>query len=168
MKEITKMIRVVNLKEFTTVAKMENLDAVQDFISDELEASDCTITLQTQISLIVEEVFVNIANYAYSQDSRSTNSLREQYSAEVGYVTIRIAVGDEVFIEFEDNGKPFNPLEIDDPDITLDLNKRKLGGLGIYLVKNMTDAIKYKYKDNKNILSIKKKRHNYQGNLNSG
>lgn len=145
------------MKEFIVEAKIENLDTVKDFIAEELEAFDCSMKLQTQLALVVEEIFVNIAYYAYSKDTRASNLQREQPSAKGGNVAIRIAVGDEVIIEFEDCGKPYNPLEKDDPDITLDAEKREIGGLGILLVKNMTDAIKYRYEDNKNILMIKKK-----------
>ncbi|MCL1976484.1 MAG: ATP-binding protein [Firmicutes bacterium] len=148
---------LINLKEFVTTAKIENLDAVKDFITGELAACNCTAKLQTQLALVVEEIFVNIVYYAYSEDTWASSLPREQPSTAAGNVAIRIAVGDEVIIEFEDCGKPYNPLEKDDPDITLDAEKREVGGLGILLVKSIADAIKYRYEDNKNILLIKKK-----------
>jgi anti-sigma regulatory factor (Ser/Thr protein kinase) len=156
MKEITNKKNHGDLKEFIVEAKMENLDAVKAFITGELEASECSMKLQTQLALVVEEIFVNIAYYAYSQEAWVNSSQSKRSSTEDGKVTIRIAVGDEVIIEFEDNGKPYNPLEKDDPDITLDAEKREIGGLGIFLVKKMTDTMEYRYENNKNIMMIKK------------
>ena len=146
-----------NLKEFVIEAKIENLDTVKDFIAVELETFDCPLKLQTQLALVVEEIFVNIAYYAYSHDIVASHPLRERSPAKVGKVAIRIGIDDEVTIEFEDCGKPYNPLEKEDPDITRDAESREIGGLGILLVKKMTDAVKYRYEDNKNILIIKKK-----------
>jgi len=145
------------LKEFVIEAKVENLDAVKDFVAGELETFDCPAKMQKQLDLVVEEIFVNIAYYAYSDSIGMSNSQRERPPTMVGKVTIRIGVGDEVTIEFEDCGKPYNPLEKDDPDITLDAENREIGGLGVFLVKKMTDTVKYRYEDNKNILIVKKK-----------
>lgn len=143
--------------EIIIEAKIENLDAVKDFITGELESSDCPMKLQTQLAIVVEEIFVNIAYYAYSQDTSASELRSEEPPSAVGNVAIRIDIGEEIIIEFEDCGTPYNPLEKDDPDITLDANNREIGGLGIFLVKKMTDGIKYRYEDNKNILMIKKK-----------
>jgi len=128
------------MKELSIDAKTENLDTVLKFIADELETA--SMQLQTQIAIAVEEVFVNIANYAYRPD--------------VGSAVIRIAISDEIVIEFEDNGKPYNPLERIDPDITLRAEEREIGGLGIFMVKKIMDAVEYKNEDNKNHLIIRK------------
>ena len=61
-----------------------------------------------------------------------------------------------VYIRFEDEGIPYNPLTNQDPDITLSANERSIGGLGIYMVKKTMDSVKYKYENDKNILTIKK------------
>jgi len=132
----------MNMKELIIDAKIENLDAVLEFIAGELEAAECSMKLQTQIAITVEEVFVNIAHYAYLP--------------EVGGAVIRITASDEVCIEFEDNGKPYNPLEKDDPDITLGAEEREIGGLGIFMVKKIMDAVEYRHEDGKNILKITK------------
>jgi len=146
------------MKEIVVEAKIENLDVVQDFITKELKSSPCCpINLQTQIALAVEEIFVNIARYAYGQNACVRSTKSEQLVTEVGSVTVRIAVNDEIIIEYEDNGMPFNPLERDDPDISLGLEERGIGGLGIYMVKKLMDAIKYRYENNKNILVMTKK-----------
>jgi anti-sigma regulatory factor (Ser/Thr protein kinase) len=123
-------------------AKIEKLDVVLDFVSAELEAVDCSMKLQMQITVAVEEIFVNIAHYAYDPEE--------------GDVMIRVTVGDEVIIEFEDSGKPYNPLEKSDPDIAASLEEREIGGLGIFMVKNIMDAVDYRYEAEKNILLIKK------------
>ena len=130
------------MKELAIEAKIENLDAVLDFVGAELEAADCPMKAQTQIAIVVEEIFVNIAHYAYG--------------SETGGAVIRVAAGDEVAIEFEDKGKPYNPLEKDDPDITLAAEEREIGGLGVFMVKKMMDTVEYRREDDKNILTIKK------------
>jgi anti-sigma regulatory factor (Ser/Thr protein kinase) len=130
------------MKELLIEAKTDNLDEVLDFINTELETADCPMKLQMQIAIAVEEIFVNIAHYAYNP--------------EVGGAAIRVAVGDEVIIEFEDKGKAYNPLLKDDPDITADAEEREVGGLGIFMVKNIMDAVEYRHEDGKNILLIKK------------
>ena len=130
------------MKELLIEAKAENLDTVLDFVSNELEVADCPMKAQTQIAIAVEEVFVNIAHYAYG--------------SELGEVLIRIAVSEEAVIEFEDKGKPYNPLEKDDPDITMGAEERELGGLGIFMVKNIMDEVEYRQEEHKNILRIQK------------
>ena len=130
------------MKELKIEAKAENLDSVMNFIVNELEAAGCSKKLQTQIKIAVEEIFVNISNYAY-------------YPV-VGGAVIRIVVGDDVSIEFEDNGTPYNPLEKDDPDITAGAEEREIGGLGIFMVKNIMDSVEYRHENNKNVLLIRK------------
>lgn len=130
------------MKELVLEAKIENLDAVIYFVNEELENAGCSLKLQTQISIAIEEVFVNIAHYAYNP--------------KVGYAIIRVFVSEEVIIEFEDNGAPYNPLEKDDPDITKSVEEREIGGLGIFMVKNIMDTVEYRHEESKNILSIKK------------
>jgi anti-sigma regulatory factor (Ser/Thr protein kinase) len=130
------------MKELTIEAIPENLDLVLEFIASELEKSVCTPKLQMQIAIAAEEIFVNIAHYAYNP--------------EIGGAIIRIVVGDEVVIEFEDKGTPYNPLDKKDPDTTLTAEEREIGGLGIFMVKNIMDAVEYRNVDNKNLLVIKK------------
>ena len=87
-------------------------------------------------------IFVNIAHYAYKP--------------EIGGVVIRVSVGNEVIIEFEDKGNPYNPLDKGDPDITVGAEEREIGGLGVFMVKNIMDSVEYRHEDNNNILLIKK------------
>lgn len=130
------------MKEISLDAVINNLNAVLDFVDTELIDHGCDIRVQTQINIAIEEVFVNIANYAYK--------------SEIGRATIRVAVDDEIVIEFEDGGIPYNPLEKMDPDINKPIEEREIGGLGIFMVKNIMDSIEYKNIDNKNILTIRK------------
>ncbi len=94
-------------------------------------------------SVAVDEIFSNIARYAYNP--------------ETGGATVRVAVGEDVTIEFEDSGVAYDPLAADDPDVTLSAEEREIGGLGLFMVKKMMDAVKYRRDGNKNILTIKKK-----------
>ena len=131
------------MKELAIEAKTENLEAVLEFVSAELELAKCSMKLQTQIAIAVEEIFVNIAHYAYGSES--------------GGAVVRVAaVGDELVIEFEDSGKPYDPLNKADPDVTAGVEEREIGGLGIFMVKKIMDTVEYGYKDGKNILKITK------------
>jgi anti-sigma regulatory factor (Ser/Thr protein kinase) len=130
------------MKELIIDAKIDKLDEVLDFVNEVLEASDCDMKVITQINIVVEEIFVNVANYAYN--------------SETGGAVIRIALSDEVVIEFEDKGKPYNPLLKIDPDITKSAEERDIGGLGIFMVKKLMDSVEYHNTDNKNILTIRK------------
>lgn len=133
------------MKEITVPAKLEELDRVTEFINGELEACGCSAREQMQIDIAVEEIYVNIARYAY----HST----------VGTATVRCTVGGDplqVTIQFQDEGRFYNPLEKKDPDLTLSAEERQIGGLGIYMVKKSMDDISYEYQDGKNILTIRK------------
>ena len=133
------------MKEITVKAVDEELNNVIAFVTEQLEAFDCPMKVQTQIEVAVEELFVNIAHYAYSP--------------EIGHATVRVTVSNEplsVEITFIDNGVPYDPLAKPDPDVTLSAEERKIGGLGIYMVKKSMDDIQYEYKDGRNILTIKK------------
>lgn len=133
------------MSELNIEAKTENLDKVLAFVDKHLEEKECAIKVQMQIDIAVEELFVNIAQYAYNPG--------------IGVATIRVEIQEEPFaviITFIDNGVPYDPLAKEDPDITLSAEKRQIGGLGIYMVKKSMDDIIYEYKDGQNILRIKK------------
>ena len=133
------------MKELTVVATVENIETVTDFANEQLEALDCPMKAQMQIDIAIDELFGNIAHYAYNP--------------EVGSATVRVEVIEEplaVVITFIDNGVPYDPLAKEDPDTTLSAEERKIGGLGIYMVKKSMDDVTYEYKDGQNILAIKK------------
>lgn len=131
------------MREITVQAVPENLQPVLDLVNAELEAYDCPMKKQMQIAIAVEEIYMNISHYAYYP--------------ETGIACIRFEVEGEpprVVIRFIDSGKPFNPLEKEDPDITLSASEREIGGLGLYLVKKIMEEVTYEYLDGKNILTI--------------
>lgn len=133
------------IKKITLKATKENLDQALSFIDTALESLDCSPKTQMQIDIAVEELYVNIANYAYAPgegDVCLTFESRESPS--------------EVLITFEDSGIPYDPLKKPDPDVTLSAEDRQIGGLGIYMVKKSMDGMEYKYEDGKNILTIRK------------
>ena len=138
--KITKQSNIIQ-KKFR--ADTKEIPAIQQFAEVELEKYKCSTKEIYQINLVIEEVFVNIANYAYKDKE--------------GYCTLSIEIeNNKVILTFEDSGIPFNPLEKSDPDISLPAKKRAVGGLGIFLTKRIMDEVKYKYENNKNILRITK------------
>ena len=127
-------------------AKIETLPSVLSFIESTLEKHQCAKQMQTAICVAIEEVFVNIARYAYKGCEGSVR-LNIAFEESSRIVTFRIA----------DKGMPFNPLEKPDPDITLSAQERKIGGLGIFITKKNTDGVEYAYENGENILTMNKK-----------
>ncbi len=133
------------MKELIIDALTENLPQVLGFVDEQLEAAQCPVKIQMQIDIAVEEIFVNIAHYAYEQ--------------EVGTAAVRVEVTNEppaVQITFIDQGIPYDPLAKADPDVTLSIEERQIGGLGIFMVKKTMDDVEYKYLDGHNVLTLKK------------
>lgn len=133
------------MEKITVAATVDNLQKVIDFATEKLESRDCPIKASMQLELVIEEIFVNIASYAY-----------EPATGDATFCMDFAENPDAVFLTFIDCGKPYNPLERPDPDITLDVADRDIGGLGIFLVKKNVDEIFYERTDDKNILRMKK------------
>ncbi len=134
-----------NIEEIVIEARRENLDQVLGFMDAHLERRDCPMKVMLQLDIAVEELFVNIANYAYGdQVGQAVIRLQEEHDPE------------GISITFIDEGMPFDPLAKPDPDVTLGAMDRSIGGLGIYMVKKSMDDMKYRYEDNRNILTIRK------------
>ena len=134
-----------NMEELTIDATIDNIPTVTEFVDKKLEELDCPMKAQMQIDVAIDELFSNIANYAYHP--------------ETGPATVRVEVEENpmaVVITFIDHGMPYDPLKNEDPDITLGAEEREVGGLGVFLVKKTMDDVTYEYKDGKNILKIKK------------
>ena len=126
----------------TFKAKKEELDTVLSFVN-KASAEYLNPKFMPKIDLVVEEIFINIVKYAYSD--------------EVGDVDIEVkATDNKVVISFEDTGVAFNPLEIEEADVTLPIEEREIGGLGIYMVRKIMDNVEYMHKENKNVLVIEK------------
>ena len=133
-----------NMKTILFEAKTENLDKAMAFLEEELEKSGVGPAASMQLQLAFEELFVNVAHYAYE----TTGSIRIGYSCENGTVTL----------QFTDEGVPFDPFtEAGEPDFSLPAEKRPIGGLGIYMVKQSMDEYSYRYENGHNIVTIRKK-----------
>lgn len=131
-------------KEFA--AKVDELPNVMSFVESELEKFEFSFKIITQFNLVVEELFVNVANYAYKDSEDGKCKISIEYNQDKQEVTLVL----------EDNGIKFNPLEKEEPNTNLSAEERPIGGLGILLVKKNMDNIEYKYEDNKNILILSK------------
>ena len=134
------------MKEITVDATIENMNTVTAFVDDFLDQIACPMKSKIQINIVIDEIFGNICHYAY-KDS-------------VGAVTVRVESGNTpkaVFLTFTDNGIPYNPLETEDPDVTSSSEERKIGGLGIYLVKKNMDEMKYEYVNQQNRVWMEKR-----------
>ncbi|MBR0092961.1 MAG: ATP-binding protein [Lachnospiraceae bacterium] len=133
------------MKELEIDAKVDNLPQVLAFIDEALEEAECGMKAQMQIDIAVEEIYVNIAHYAYAPGE--------------GKAVIRMEIGGEpkaAKITFLDRGVPYDPLAREDPDVTLSAEERSVGGLGIFMVKKSMDDVFYSYEDGQNVLTITK------------
>ena len=132
--------------EITVDADVKALPDVQKFVEEKLEAASCPMKPMMQISVAVEEIFVNIAHYAYKDKGGK------------GDATVKIRIADQTSeIVFIDSGVQFDPLSAEEPDVTLSAEEREIGGLGIFMTQKTMDDVKYEYTDGKNILTLKKK-----------
>lgn len=131
---------------FSIRAETKYLDQVLMFIDRKLAEHNCPERIQRQIDVAAEEIFVNIAKYAYEK--------------QIGDAIIQAEVEQEpmqVVITFMDQGMPYDPLQREAPDLSLSAEERPVGGLGIFLMRQSMDDVSYEYRDGKNILSIRKK-----------
>ncbi len=131
------------LAEIKVKAVIDNLGAVTGFVNAALEKMGCSGREQRQIDVAVDELFSNIAKYAYP--------------AEEGMVLVRVEQEPHAAVlTFEDWGRPYDPLSAPDPDITLSAEEREIGGLGVFLVKQTMDDVHYAFEGNRNTLRIRK------------
>ena len=126
-------------------ADIKELDFVTAFLEEELEKAECGPKLIMTFAVALEELFVNVAHYAYPDAP--------------GTVTIGIdTTGDSIVVRLDDSGIPFDPVAKTDPDVTLSAEERKIGGLGIFMVKKSMDSMTYERQDGHNILTISKRK----------
>lgn len=133
------------MKELTVEAIVVQIETVTEFVNAELEKLDCPMKARIQLDIAIDEIVSNIAYYAYGEKT--------------GTVTVRIEALQEengVQLMFLDSGVPYDPLTRQDPDISAEIEERKEGGLGIFLVRKTMDDMKYEYKDGQNCLTIRK------------
>lgn len=134
------------MKELTLAAALNNLPMVTAFIDEQLEALSCPMKAQMQIDVAIDELFGNIAYYAYP-NSAGDATVRFDFDAFTHTVSITLI----------DSGVPFDPLQKADPDITLSMDEREAGGLGIFMVKKTMDSVEYTFENGRNILTIQKR-----------
>ena len=126
-------------------ARLGDIPAVTDFVETELEKLDCPMKTVIQLNVAVDEIFSNIVRYGYPKAP--------------GPVTVELIRHEDpaaIYLRFTDEGIPYNPLKKEDPDVTLSAEERAIGGLGIFMVKKTMDDMLYEYRDEKNILTLKK------------
>jgi len=131
------------MKPLTFKANKEFIEDVTDFVTAQMERHNFPVSLHPDILTAVEEIFINITNYAYPPEQE-------------GDVSISVMVDEDTVVLFEDTGKPYNPLERIDPALDIPLMEREIGGLGIYFVKNLMDKVEYEHIGGKNTLTITK------------
>lgn len=134
------------MAEITVPAKTSELDKVLEFINKQLREDDFPARVINMIDIAAEEIFQNIASYAYKGKKVKNPEV------EVGVLLTE----SKAAVTFKDEGRQFNPLEKENPDVTLSSEDREIGGLGIFMVKESMDKVKYEYQDGKNILTILK------------
>lgn len=136
------------LTELKITASRENLAKVFDFMQTNLNTCNIPKKIMRQIKLCIEEIYMNIVNYAYNP--------------KIGEARMNLQINKndkliKIIIKFEDEGIPYDPTKKPDPNTNLErVEDAPIGGLGIYLVKNIIDNIKYERKNNTNILIIEK------------
>ena len=130
----------------TFPAKTECLNDLLGFVDQFLDSVECPMKIQTAICVALEEVFVNVAHYAYP-NGEGDMSLYLGFDDQSRTITFRMT----------DKGVPFDPLKKPDPDITLSAEDREIGGLGIFITKKTMDSLTYAYEDGENILTMTKK-----------
>ena len=135
------------MQELTIAAMIDNIPVVTQFVDDLLEEAGYPLKAQMQIDVAIDEVFSNIALYGYRENG--------------GEATVQVSFLQEpacVCVTFIDSAPAYNPLAKEDPDVSLSAEERKIGGLGIYIVKKTMDSVSYEYRDGKNMLTIRKNR----------
>lgn len=133
------------MKELTIEAKKENLTDVLAFVDGVMEEEGCPLKVQMKVDVAVEEIFVNIASYAYG-DGTGNALIRAGKTA-----------GDLFEITFVDEGVPYDPTAKEDPDVSLSVEERPIGGLGIFLAFRVMDEVRYEYAEGRNCLTLRKK-----------
>lgn len=133
------------MSEITVEAVKENLSKIIAFVDEELGNIDCPPKANAQINICIDEIFGNIVRYAYGSGT--------------GYSTVLLHIEEAkrlITLTFIDEGMPFDPLSVAEPDITLPLEERPIGGLGLLMVRSMVDSMEYRREDGRNVLTLRK------------
>ena len=132
------------MRELTLQATVDNMPRLMLWLDSQLEELDCPMKAQVQLDIATDEVFSNIVNYAYEDGTGDATVWVERLDPPAIRMT------------FIDGGKPYNPLQKEDPNTALSAEERQNGGLGIYMVKKSMDEVTYRYHEGQNILTIVK------------
>lgn len=138
------------VKEKIIPAHIDYYSDTAEYLEELLESAGCPPKTMIEITIAFEEIFVNIASYAYPNENADKK----------GMVKMIFTISDDeksCAIKFIDQGIPYDPLAKPDPDVTLSIEEREVGGLGIYMVKQSMDSVAYEYKDGSNVFTIYKK-----------
>lgn len=128
-------------------ATLTQLETVMSFLEEALEEAGCPMKTSMKIAVSIEELYVNVVNYAYTPlTGVCIMMIQAEYEGEQGSVRI----------ELRDKGKAFNPWLRENPDISLSAEEREIGGLGIYMVKQSMDRVDYHYENGENRVSVEK------------
>ena len=141
------------VRSIKVTARRENQIEVTRLIDTFLEETKCPPRVQTKIDIAVDEIFINIASYAYT----NTDKPEEDRTVEVSIEDTTLDKVMAAKITFTDSGVAYDPLEKEDPDVDLPIKDRSVGGLGIFIVKKNMDHVAYDRKDDKNVFSMIKK-----------
>lgn len=134
------------MREWTVAATVQNIPVITEAVDRELETLDCPKHALRQINVALDELLSNIANYAYTPDTGDM-TIRMDFDEPSGVVSLT----------FIDRGVAYNPLEHEDPNVTLTAEDRPIGGLGILMVKKKMDDMEYRREGDQNLLTISKK-----------
>lgn len=129
------------MKKLQVLPNIDNQIKINDFIQERLTTFQAPKRVKIQMNIVIDEIFSNILKY-----SQATQIIVE-CQAKLGFILVR----------FLDNGSPYDPLKIPEPDITLSLEHRPIGGLGFFIVCKSMDRVWYEFKSGWNILSIEKR-----------
>ena len=133
------------MAQMTFPASLEYIEPATDFMNDILESAGCPMRTRMKLDIALDELMSNVAQYAYAPGT--------------GDVTVSVEVVEEpkrAVVTLTDSGVPYDPLQKEDPDVTLSAEERGIGGLGIYIVKQSMDGMTYEYRDGQNVLTIVK------------
>ena len=132
------------MTERTFKAEEQRIHEVTEFVNALLAELNCSPKVRSQIDVAIDEMFCNIARYAYPDGA--------------GSVVVQVdADGDTAVLTFIDSGVPFDPLTRKAPDVTLSAEEREIGGLGIFLTRKLMDEVRYRREDGRNILTLRKR-----------
>ncbi len=149
-------------------AMLDSLSIITTWLGEISHELNIPTKIKHQLLIVADEIVANIVSYAYASEYADRNidesveegSVHSAHADMALRVTLEKVAREEVThiltLTFSDKGRPFNPLDAKEPDITAPLDERPLGGLGVFLVKQLMDSVEYSYQDNQNVLVVRK------------